>query len=61
MYTYEQGYAGNYTAQYVEATDPLYAVGEYFDTNKDLLSNWINERSVLMCVCVCVCSSCLSC
>lgn len=38
-----KGYAGEYTALYVEATSPLYSVGEYFDTNKDLLSTWIKD------------------
>jgi len=38
-----KGYAANYTALYVEASTPLYAVGEYFDTNRDLLRTWITE------------------
>ena len=38
-----KGYAGNYTALYTEASAPLYAVSEYFDTNKDLLTNWIRD------------------
>eukprot|EP00802_Teleaulax_amphioxeia_P003256 Tamp_03259.p1 GENE.Tamp_03259~~Tamp_03259.p1 ORF type:complete len:626 (-),score=99.07 Tamp_03259:298-2175(-) len=37
-----KGYAGNYTAMYVKASSPVYSVGEYFDTNKDLLTSWIN-------------------
>jgi len=38
-----KGYAANYTALYIEASSPFYSVGEYFDTNKDLLTNWIQE------------------
>ena len=38
-----KGYAGNYTALYVEAATPVFAVGEYFDTNRDLLTSWIRE------------------
>ena len=38
-----KGYGARYTAEYVEATGPAFAVSEYFDTNKDLLTSWIRE------------------
>mmetsp|Transcript_12155 Transcript_12155/g.29024 ORF Transcript_12155/g.29024 Transcript_12155/m.29024 type:complete len:539 (+) Transcript_12155:34-1650(+) len=36
-----KGYAASYTALYIEASKPLLSVGEYFDTNKDLLTSWV--------------------
>mmetsp|Transcript_46775 Transcript_46775/g.110328 ORF Transcript_46775/g.110328 Transcript_46775/m.110328 type:complete len:507 (-) Transcript_46775:78-1598(-) len=38
-----KGYAGSFAAQYLAATKPVMAVAEFFDTNKELLTGWLNH------------------
>ena len=35
------GYSGQYTGQYIRATKPTFAVGEYWDDNVNNVVNWI--------------------
>jgi len=38
-----KGYAGNFTNLYIQATDPLYTVSEFYDSNRNLVSSWLNS------------------
>jgi len=40
-----KGYAGSYTNMYIEATDPLYTVSEFYDSNRGLVSSWLDSSS----------------
>lgn len=40
-----KGYAGHFTNMYIEATDPMYAVSEYYDSNRNLVSGWLESSS----------------
>eukprot|EP00961_Rhodomonas_salina_P078927 1061565-Rhodomonas_salina.3 len=33
------GLPGHFTNMYIEATDPMYAVSEYYDSNRNLVSH----------------------
>ena len=41
-----KGYAAKFTALYNADAKPTFSVGEYFDGNKQLLTNWINGTKV---------------
>jgi len=41
-YDMVKGYPAHYIQQYNEASSPVFSVGEYYDTNRQLLSNWID-------------------
>mmetsp|Transcript_799 Transcript_799/g.1721 ORF Transcript_799/g.1721 Transcript_799/m.1721 type:complete len:549 (-) Transcript_799:76-1722(-) len=38
-----KGYAGKFVAQYIDSTQPYLSVGEFFDTNRNLLESWIKD------------------
>lgn len=38
-----KGYAGYYTKMYNQYSQPTYSVGEYFDSNYDLVAAWIED------------------
>lgn len=40
-----KGYAGKYTSQFIQATDPIYAVSEFYDSNRNLVSGWLESSS----------------
>ncbi len=37
-----KGYDGRFVGEYNEATDPEFSVGEYFDGDRQKITNWIN-------------------
>jgi len=41
-YDMVKGYAPYYVQMYNEASSPIFSVGEFYDTNRQLLSNWID-------------------
>lgn len=41
-YDMVKGYSASFTALYNQAAKPEFSVGEYFDDNKQLVTNWIN-------------------
>ncbi len=41
-----KGYPAYYTGMYNSSCNPTFSVGEYFDGNYDLVSNWINETAI---------------
>lgn len=45
-YDMVKGYAAKFTALYNADAKPTFSVGEYFDGNKQLLTNWINGTKV---------------
>jgi len=40
-----KGYAGSFTNQYIQATDPVYTVSEFYDSNRHLVSSWLESSS----------------
>ena len=38
-----KGYAGEFTRLYIDATDPLYTVSEFYDSNRHLISGWLES------------------
>jgi len=42
-YDMVKGYPAKYVAMYNEASQPTFSVGEYFDGNRDLVANWVNN------------------
>lgn len=40
-----KGYAGSFTQMYIDATDPLYTVSEFYDSNRHLISGWLDSSS----------------
>lgn len=40
-FDFVKGYSPDYTKIYMEQTRPSFAVGEYWDTNKELIINWV--------------------
>jgi alpha-amylase len=41
-YDLVKGYAGRFVGEYNEATRPLFSVGEYFDTDRQKVTGWID-------------------
>jgi len=41
-YDMVKGYPAYYTGLYNEASDPLFSVGEYYDSNRQLLADWVD-------------------
>ncbi|HEY7156816.1 MAG TPA: alpha-amylase C-terminal beta-sheet domain-containing protein [Gemmataceae bacterium] len=41
-YDLVKGYAGKYVAEYNDATAPAFSVGEFFDTDRQKVTNWID-------------------
>jgi alpha-amylase len=42
-YDFTKGYHGRYVAEYNDASAPAFAVGEYFDGDRQKLANWIDR------------------
>jgi alpha-amylase len=45
-YDMVKGYAAKYTGMYNASANPIYSVGEFWDGNKTLVTNWINSTKV---------------
>jgi alpha-amylase len=44
-YDLVKGYHGRFVAEYNDATDPVFSVGEFFDGDRQKLTNWIDSTS----------------
>lgn len=45
-FDFAKGFAPTYFGQYIQASQPYYSVGEYWDTNISLIKNWIDGTYV---------------
>ena len=44
-----KGYSGEFTSMYIHATDPVYSVSEFYDSNRALISGWLDSSGRYRC------------